>query len=170
MTTIDFKSMKLSEDERTVIIKGNCLGHNVKIEVSIIQLAKIFGTDREIADEATLNPEECEKKCKETKEYAKKFPDIAVWDKELEFREVSVEDESWTEISADPKIIMIYAEDICGWDNEGIRIDFPIKVYNSELKGKNFGVYVSPFYADLKEDDKMRMTVTLPTIGGVVAE
>jgi len=163
--TIEFKSMKLSEDGRTVIIKGVCLGHHTKIEISILQLAKIFGTDRKVGNklsEIGFGSEELEDECDETRDYVKKFPEITVWERELEFPEVSVEDESWAERSTDPEIIWIHAEDIKGWSNEGLRIDFPKKIYDSELKGKNFGVYATPFYVYLRKDDRIRMSINLP--------
>lgn len=152
MVTITFKKMELTEDQNTVRITGDCFGHEVKIELSILQLAKIFGTDREVGYEIKddFGSTEYEDKCEETRKYVKQFPDIHVWDTEMEFGYVSTEDESWAAKSKDPRKIKIYAEDIVGWDNEGIRIDFPAEVFNKEIKGKKFGVFSSPFYVELK--------------------
>lgn len=161
MAIITSRKMKLLENQNTVKIIGDCFGHQVTMEISILQLAKIFGTDKEISQkvETDFGSTEYEDKCDETREYVKKFPEIEVWDKELEFGYVSVEDQKWVkefrenkfqEKSINPKTIGIYAEDIVGWDNEGIRIDFPKEIYDKELKDKKFKVFVSPFYVDLR--------------------
>jgi len=52
--------------------------------------------------------------------------------------------------STDPNIIEIYAEDIVGWDNEGIRIKFPIELYKKLLEGKNFKVFVKLFSVEFR--------------------
>ena len=163
MVTITFKKMELLENHNTVKIVGDCFGHQVTMEISILQLAKIFGTDKEISQEVEndFGSTEYEDKCDETREYVKKFPEIKVWNNELEFGYVSVEDQKWVkefrenkfqEKSINPKTIGIYAEDIVGWDNEGIRIDFPKEIYDKDLKGKEFRVFVSPFSVDLRID------------------
>lgn len=144
--------MELLKNQNTVKIFGDCFGHRVIMEISIFQLAKIFGTDKEIVQEVENNfgTEEYEDKCNETREYVKKFPKIDVWDKKLEFDYVSVEDESWAQRTTDPNIIGIYAEDIVGWNNEGIKIKFPKGVFDQELKDKKFKVFVNPFSVELR--------------------
>ncbi len=154
MVTITFKKMKLLKDQNTVKIVGDCFGHEVLIEISILQLAKIFGTDREVVQEAEddFGSKEYEDKCNETREYVQKFPEIDVWNKELEFSYVSVENEGWARRSTNPETIRIYAEDIVGWNNEGIRIEFPKEIFNQKLKDKKFRVFMSSFAVELRTD------------------
>ena len=154
MVRTSFRSMRLLDDMNTVKIIGDCLGHRVTIKISVLQLAKIFGTDKEVVQEVGdgFGSEEYEDRCDETREHIKRFPEIDVLRDELEFGYVSVEDETWAKRSADPQTIGIYAEDIVGWGNEGIRIDFPKEIFNHKLKGKKFRVLVSPFYAVLNPD------------------
>lgn len=143
--------MEHLENQNTVKIIGDCLGHHVTMNISILQLAKIFGTDKEVGGELgnDFGTEEYEDKCDETREYVKKFPEINVWNKELEFNYISVENEGWAKKSTNPETIGIYAEDIVGWNNEGLRIDFPKEIYNQKLKEKKFRVFVSPFSVEL---------------------
>lgn len=153
--------MELLENQNTVKVIGDCFGHQVIMEILILQLAKIFGTDKEVLKEVEndFGSTEYEDRCDETREYVKKFPEIKVWNNKLEFDYVSVEDQKWVKESREnkfqeklinPETIGIYAEDIVGWGNEGIRIDFPRELYDKELKDKKFGVFVSPFSVDLR--------------------
>lgn len=139
--------MELSEDRNTVKIVGECSGHKVRMEISILQLAKIFGTDREVGDECErigFGSVELEDKCAETRELIKKFPDVKVWERKIEFTYVRAS-------ARDEKSVDIYAEDLVGWSNEGLRIDFPKEIFDSELKGK-FRVFATPFSVKLKPE------------------
>ncbi len=160
---IIFKKMELLEDGNTVKITGDCFGQEVVIEISILQLAKIFGKDKEVVQEieSDFGSEEYEDRCDETREYIKRFPEIDVQDKGLEFGYVSVESRSWVKEFRENKfqkqptkleMIGIYAEDLVGWNNEGIRIDFPKEIFNRELKDREFKVFVSPFSVELVPD------------------
>ena len=81
---IDFKQMKLLEDNITVKIIGDYLKNKIIIKLSILQIAKIFGTDKKIIDKLDFGSIEDEYKCDETREYVKKFPNIDVLDREIE--------------------------------------------------------------------------------------
>jgi hypothetical protein len=71
----------------------------------------------------------------------------------VEFGFVSVKNKLSAKKPANPDTIRMYAEDIVGWNNEGIRIDFPKEIFSQKLKDKEFKVLVSPFSVslDLKE-------------------
>ena len=156
---ISFKEMKLDNDEITVKTTGEAFGYKIPIKLSILQLAKIFGTDREVGEECEsigFGSQELEEKCEETKELIKKFPDIRVWNNEVKFDYTSVEEISRKSVSSNPNVIQIYAEDIVGWNNEGILTDFPKELYDKELKCKKFEVSVKPFSVifDIGENSK----------------
>ncbi len=156
---IPFKEMKLDNDGITVRIIGEAFGYKIPMKVSILQLAKIFGADKEVGEECEsigFGSEELEEKCEETRKLIEKFPNIKVWNNEVKFDYSSVEDSSWKSKSSNPNIIWVYAEDIVGWNNEGILIDFPKELYDKRLKGKNFEVFVKPFSVkfEIKEDSK----------------
>jgi plasmid maintenance system antidote protein VapI len=87
--------MELLENQNTVKIIGDCFGHQVTMEISRLQLAKIFGTNKEVLKkvENDFGSKEYEDRCEETREYVKKFPEIKVWNNELGFGYVSVEDQ-----------------------------------------------------------------------------
>jgi hypothetical protein len=155
---IKFKKMELKDDEITVKIIGEAFGHKINMKISILQLAKIFGTDQKVGEECEsigFGSFELEEKCEETRELIKKFPNIINgWTKEIKFDYVSVEDGLWKDRSKDPNIIWIFAEDLVGWDNEGILIDFPKEIYDKMLKGKEFEVFVRPLSLVLSIKDK----------------
>jgi len=141
MVQIIFKKMKLSEDKRTVFIDGDCYGKEVKIKLSILQLAKVFGTDRELAQdvEHSFGSEEYEDGCIETRKYVEKFPKISVWDREIEFSGCGGENREKKEV------ILIWGEDMGGWDNEGVQITFPQELYDRILEGKDYSISMTPF-------------------------
>ena len=158
---IAFEKMLLSEDQNTVKIIANCFEHRVVVELSILQLAKIFGTDKDVFEtmETSFGSTKYEERCDETRRYVQRFPEINIENNTVEFRYVSVTDQEYRaenmqyqaqEASNHPETISVYAEDIVGWDNEGIRIRMPRKIYENELKGTRFGVLVRPFSIDLK--------------------
>ncbi len=148
---IPFKEMKLDDDGIKVRIIGEAFGYKIPMKVSILQLAKIFGRDKEVVEEcgkAGFGSEELEEKCEETRGLIEKFPDIKVWDNKLKFDYVSVEDNSWKRKSSNPDVIQVYAEDLVGWNNEGILIALPKELYDKELRGKQFEMFVKPFLAE----------------------
>src|SRR3989338_1115947 len=153
-----FKEMKLEEDEITVIIIGEAFGYKIPMKMSILQLAKIFAIDRVVGDECestSFGSEELEDKCEETRELVRNFPNIKLWNNKIKFDYVSVTDNSNDRDSSDmkDKVVSIYAEDLVGWNNEGIKISFPKELYVKQLKEKKFDVFVKPFSLILKIKD-----------------
>jgi hypothetical protein len=136
---INFEKMKLSEDKRSVFIAGKSFGYSVTIKMSIIQLAKIFGTDRELSglDYDGLVSGELEDNCKETREFVQKYPEIQVWDSFILFDSISVKEVE--------NNIQIFAEDISGWDNEGIYITIPKEIFEKIVNSKILELFVDPF-------------------------
>ena len=144
---IVFKKMELSEDKRTVKISASCLKAPVEIKISILEIAKIFGTDTEIADEAEneFGSEELEEKCKETRGYVKKFPNIKSWANWVDFGIANILSVSDSKTGlASKKTVLILGENFCVWGNEGIRIKLNSEVYDNNLKGRDFKILVSP--------------------------
>ena len=139
MTSINFEKMELSEDEKSVIITGECSGREVTIELSILQLAKVFGADKGLAEEVEreFGSEELEGKCEETKNLVYGFPHISVWNTSIELTVTGEE--------VDGKNVIIMAEDLGGWDNQGVRIYLPIDLHSSTLKEKIYTAFISPF-------------------------
>jgi len=152
MLSIEFSEMKLIStnvsDNNTVRITAVCLGKEASVEMSILQLAKIFGTDTEVVEELLVNDfgtEELENKCVETKSLLSRYPDINVCGDEIELVFLKVEEKG-------ENSVIIYAEDIGGWNNEGIIIELPSAIYDAELKGKNSKVFASPVKIEFKAD------------------
>jgi hypothetical protein len=143
--TILIKKTRLLKNKTTVKIIGettspSCYGQEIKADLSILQLAKVWGTDRKIADELSstgFGSHKLEDKCTETKNLIKKFPNISLWNKKTKFDYVKLTDSKK----------MIYAEDIVGWNNEGIRIKISKKIhdYLSEKSNKKLSLYMTPF-------------------------
>ena len=143
--------MELSKDGNTVHIDADAFGHKIDITLSILQLAKIFGTDGEVAGEylkSGFGSVELEDKCNETREFVKAFPNITVWDNKVEFRDISISEGDTEET------LKIFGEDISGWSNEGIMIIFPKKLYNKTLENKKFRIFVAPFFVDLRTNEE----------------
>jgi len=133
MIKIKFKEMKILENKRTTTIIGEYKKREMKIELSILQLAKAFQCDKEVLKELEnegFGSEELEDKCKEIIEIIKKFPDVKIGKNLINCGYISAREEG--------KIAKIFGEDLCGWNNEGIMVIFPTEVYNKELKGKKF--------------------------------
>jgi len=140
--TIEFIKMKLSENRRTVLIEGICFDEKVEIEMSILEIAKIFESDaKEISDLEGFGSEEYEDRCLETQELIKKFPDIPKKENEIEFKDVTIGNVLDENYKASNHKIMIYGEDLSGWNNEGIRIKFPTEIYDKYLSNKKFKIY-----------------------------
>lgn len=119
-------------------------GYQATVELSILQLAKIFGTDGEVIRELGFGNEEYESRCDETRACVERFPNIQVADRELEFGSVTVTEH----VETKPGFVQILAEDIVGWDNEGMSIEVPRVVFD-QLKG-GFRVFVRPFSVVLR--------------------
>jgi hypothetical protein len=144
--------MELYPDNNTVCITCNNSGHEVIIELSILQLAKIFGSDTKVISEIEnkFGTDEYEDKCAETRQLVKEFPKIKANNKELEFFDntVSSTNEDLEFLKKFPikeESIRLYGEDIGGWNNEGIRIRIPKVLYNQFLANKQFKIIAEPF-------------------------
>ncbi|MGD9276800.1 MAG: hypothetical protein PVJ67_06535 [Candidatus Pacearchaeota archaeon] len=141
---IEFKKMKLNGENMQVKILGesvssNSHGEKVDISMSILQLAKVWGTDREVSDlENGFGSWELEKQCEETKKLINKFPEVKFWDKEVECYESKIGGKNGDNIE-------ILGEDISGWNGEGISIEMPFEVYDKEINGKDFDIILTPF-------------------------
>jgi hypothetical protein len=133
---IDFKKIELSKDKNSVEITGT---QDTKIKMSILQLARIWGSDRKITDEAVFHfgSEKLEMQCNETRELIKKFPNIKLEEKEIKISFVDI-------LTKDNKTLKIFGEDICGWNNEGIKIEMSKKIYDENLDGKEFSMILMP--------------------------
>ncbi len=148
---IEFKEMKLANDGISVEIKGksvsaNYFGEDVDVKMSVLQLAKMWGTDRnagEACEESGWGSKELEDKCDETKNEIKKFPDVKYWNKEIECYEGGV-------INNEGEMVDIYGEDISGWNNEGIIMKMSKEIYDKEIGEKKFKVILNPMTITLR--------------------
>jgi len=149
---IGFKKMSLNEEGNTVKIIGEVVNppkkynDEISIEMSILQLAKVWSTDRRKVSkvENGFGAGELEDECEETKEEVKNFPNIEFWNKEIKFDFINITG------TAKEKNMHICAEDISGWSNEGIRIEMPKKIYDAELNDKEFELILTPASIILK--------------------
>ena len=100
----------------------------IKLIMSILQLAKIWQVDSELTND--FGSSELEEKCKESLELIKTFPKITVKSKSILFDDFFLQ--------KDKEGFLIIVEDMCGWSNEGIRIYLSDKIYdfssNNNLK------------------------------------
>jgi hypothetical protein len=143
---IIFKKIKFIEDTGKVEIEGelvnsDCPIKKMLIKMSILQLAKVWSTDRErvsIADN-DFGSAFLEDKCIETRKLVKKFPKVQLWDKEIDCGEVTSHPVNYKEY------LSLFAEDLCGWNNEGIEIKMSKEFYEKEVKGKRFKLILTPF-------------------------
>jgi uncharacterized secreted protein with C-terminal beta-propeller domain len=139
---IDFKKIKLSKDKNSVEITGT---PDTKIKMSILQLARIWGLDKKITEEALFHfgSEKLEMQCNETRELIKKFPKIKLEGREMKISSVDI-------LTKDDKILKIIGEDLCGWNNEGIKIEMSKKIYDKNLDGKEFSMRLNPKEIELR--------------------
>ncbi|MFA4960042.1 MAG: hypothetical protein WC548_00050 [Candidatus Pacearchaeota archaeon] len=155
MIKINFKKMQILNNERTVKIFGGYKKKEIIIELSILQLAKVFQCDKEILKEQEnygWGSEELEYRCKEIREIIKKFPKVKIEKREIVARYTSVTKKIQNKELEDMKdqIIIIYGEDLCGWENEGILIQFPEELYQQDLREKEFDFVLKQDSIELK--------------------
>lgn len=149
MIEIKFKDMKVLKDGRTIRIIGECKGKEIEIELSILQLAKVWNSDKKVLEKLKyegFGSAELEYECKETVKMVSEFPNINVnlTNKiEILYDRVVIR-------GVMPDIIMVCGEDLNGWDNEGIRIKFPKELYPDELEEIKFDFILKPNSIELK--------------------
>ena len=156
MVEVSFKEISLEHDEHSVFIKGKSHNHQLQVKMSILQFAKICGTDGELAQEveADFGSIEHEEKCIETKQLVTLFPNIPVWDKEL-----IIEDQVTIKENTTDKTIELTVKDIVGWSNEGITLSMPQEFYNLHVKPlQPIQLSISPFtlYIKSKKSEKQQ--------------
>lgn len=156
MVEVSFKGMSLIEDERSVLIQGKSYNQSLDIKMSILQMAKVFGSDTELASEVDndFGSEEYEDRCLETKRLVTQFPEISVWNKKLHIEnDVQVRD-------LDANTVQVTTQDIAGWDNEGITLSVPKAFYTTYLKPlEPLQMSVSPFSLHLKRKTNLQQTL-----------
>ncbi len=135
--------MQILEDERTVKIIGGYKNEEMEIELSVLQLAKVFQCDKEVLkeqEEYGWGSEELEDKCEEIRDIIKKFPNVEIGKNEINVGYTSVVNKSIDRDSEDMKnqVVRVFGEDLCGWGNEGIMIRFPVELCKQDLQGKEF--------------------------------
>lgn len=137
---INFKKMSVQDDERTVSINGDYKGVEIKIKMSLLQLAVIWGVDKNATEELDrgFGSEELEDKCEEVRNLIKKFPKIKVENNKLVFEDYSIIDETLDRDSPEKRFVSVFVEDIVGWGNEGIEIKIPKDIYYSKFEKKKY--------------------------------
>ena len=155
---IEFKKMELKENSigKTVQIEGQIVNPSgfkdkILIEMSILQLAKIWNTDKKIVTKLKndFGSPELEDQCEKTKEKIRKFPNVEFLDKEIKIDDVYLEssvkyDNTKNNQEIKERIIKIFVEDIVGWGNEGIRMDLPKEIYDKAINRKEFKFILTP--------------------------
>lgn len=110
---MEFVFLEMVEKENTVIITTQ---NNGIIELSILQLAKVFNVDldvlEEMEEESGFGSVNLEEKCDETRALVEKFPTIDIDEMQLHLSPIAYVKEFG----------IVIAEDIIGWSNEGIRV------------------------------------------------
>ena len=135
--------MQILDDERTVKIIGEYKNKEMEIELSVLQLAKVFQCDKKVLkeqEEYGRGSEELEDKCEEIRDIIKKFPNVKIGKNEISAGYISVVNKSIDRDSENMRdqVVKVFGEDLCGWANEGIMILFPVELYNQDLLGKEF--------------------------------
>ena len=130
----------MQDDERTVLIIGDYNNFEIKIKMSVLQLAAIWGTDKNVIKELDrgFGSEELEDRCEEVRNLIKKFPNVKVEHNKLVFDSYSFIDETIDRASPEKKFVSIFIEDIVGWGNEGIEIKIPKDLYCSKFEKKKY--------------------------------
>ncbi len=135
--------MKLESDERTVKITGKYKANEVEITISILQLAKVFQSDKKVLKETEkegFGSTTLEDACEQTRELVKLFPKIKVKPNKVNCGKASVHETPRDRYASKERgnIIKMYGEDLFGWSNEGIIVKVPRELYERDLKERNF--------------------------------
>ena len=137
---INFKKMFMGDDERTVLIFGDYENSEIKIKMSVLQLAKIWGVDKKVLNELGegFGSEEFEDKCEDARKLIKNFPNIKTENNRLVFESFSFIDETIDGDAMEKRFVSVFVEDICGWGNEGIEMKIPKDIYYSKFGRKKY--------------------------------
>ena len=146
MTQLKIKIENFETTNKKVKIKGKIIseinkGKEIKTEISILQLAKIWETDKEVLKELRktwFGSKELESKCLQTQKLIKKFPKIPTRNNEVSFDYTSVKDNIINTDSQGKKeeLVKIFAEDLNGWEGEGIIITLRKETYKKYFQNK----------------------------------
>lgn len=155
MVKIMFKRMRILKDKRTVGIIGEYRGKEIEIELSVLQLAKVFQCDKDVLKEQERygwGSRELEEKCEEIIDIIKRFPNVKIVENKIGVEDISVIDNSKIKYYLNTKenIVKIFGEDLSGWENEGIKIRFPADLYRQDLEGKDFNFILKQDSIELK--------------------
>jgi hypothetical protein len=143
MMKIMYAKAELIEEDRTVRFLSSFDGNEIIVEMSILQLAKIWGNDKNLFEYLVFGDEDLEDKCMETKKKLLEFPSVKVRNNKLLFQDFS--------LTKRKEKFLLFVEDINGWGNEGIRIYVPINFYDNFLKNKNIYIQVNSKFIDFIE-------------------
>lgn len=125
---INFKKMKTKNDGGTAEIEAECENKKCTVELSILQLAKVWNVDKEIVEEAEerFGSTELEKKCNEIRKIISKFPKVKIPENKINLDSTSFVIDNKPEASKE--FINFIGEDLCGWSNEGIIVKMPVEI------------------------------------------
>jgi len=142
MLEILFAQMELAEDGVTVRIHGDYDNEKIIIELSVLQFAKICQLDKEVVERAQqeFGSHALELACEETKKAIGQFTQIE-YEELFVFEKSELLEESITE-NHNPTISLC-AEDLQGWDNEGVVVTLPLDIYEEHIEGLTFAVAMS---------------------------
>jgi hypothetical protein len=131
---VTFKTMKRLADN-TVEIIGEFQGQAVPIRLSILQLAKAFGTDKDVVSEVDFGSAQLEERCTETRAIIERFPDVELNGIEVELTDIGIHQAN---DDLHEHLIVVIGEDLYGWSGEGVQVHLPIPIYERELEGKKY--------------------------------
>ena len=116
MININIEKIEFCADNLTIMINGKYNEHCININLSSLELAKLFETDLKIVEEATnkFGSNELEKNLKEIREVVEKYPNIKRTDNKIILKDVKIKKK------ANGSIELISEDDICGWEGEDI--------------------------------------------------
>lgn len=131
---VTFDSMELFDEDHMVKILGQSQEMMVTIEMSILQLAVLFNTDKKILAEMNaaggFGDHWLEERCVETRELVKNYPKINFTDNKITSSLSSNLYFQAYDKDGDENYGLISFEDLCGWGNEGINIILPKGIYD----------------------------------------
>lgn len=113
----------------------------VAVELSILQLAKLWQTDKKVLklmdEQGGFGSVKLEDQCKETRKLVNEFPKIKVTGESIVMNETVMRHDE--DVFHNPRLKVI-GEDLVGWEREGIAASLP----NRDLEGKKLKMTLRP--------------------------
>ncbi len=144
------------QKDRLVEINCDCEGQKATVEISILQLARVYRCDKKVLEkleEQIFGSYELEQECKEILEIIKNYPSVKINRDKIICEDVrfDVNLKERVIFNSENMTCSFYSEDLVGWNNEGILVTIPAALFKEKLDGNAFQFILNQDCIELAE-------------------